>query len=163
MAPFLLVRELLALLVAGTPGRVVNLRSASHRAGEIHWNDLQIEGSYDPLVAYEQSKLALSLLTFELARRIAEDLGVTAVCLDPGNVDTGMLRAGWPELDGIDAATGATTSVYLASSPAVEGISGVYCEGSWNTFVGLQSRPGRPSPSVGRPRADDEHGAEVRH
>ena len=132
VAPFLLARDLLPLLVAGAPARIVNLSSASHRAGEMHWDDLQLEGSYDPLVAYEQSKLAMSLLTFELSRRI-EDLGVTAVCLDPGNVDTGMLRAGWPELDGIDVARGAATGVYLASSPEVEGVSGAYYEGGRRT------------------------------
>ena len=160
VAPFLLVRELLPLLVAGAPARIVNLSSASHWAGEMHWDDLQLEGSYDPLVAYEQSKLAMSLFTFELARRI-KHLGVTAVCLDPGNVDTGMLRAGWPELEGIDVATGAMTSVCLASSPEVEGVSGAYYEGGrrtrpsasshdlnaqarlWAVLEGMTDQPGR--------------------
>ncbi len=71
---------------------------------------------------------------------------MTAVCLDPGNVNTGMLRAGWPELDGIDAATGAATSVYLASSPAVEGISG----GSTARRVVEHVR--RPPVSTGTPK-----------
>ena len=141
VAPFLLVRELLPLLVAGTPARIVNLSSASHWAGEMHRDDLGLEGSDDPLVAYAQSKLATTLFTFELARRI-EHLGVSAVCLDPGNVDTGMLRAGWPHLEGIDVATGAMTSVYLASSPEVNGVSGAYYEG------GCRTRP--PASSLDR-------------
>jgi len=53
---------------------------------------------------------------------------VTAVCLDPGDVDTKLLREGWPELPGISIAEGAATGVYLASSPEAEGLTGVYFE-----------------------------------
>ena len=127
VAPFLLTRELLPLLAAAAPARIVNLSSTSHWTGEMHWDDLRLEHAYDPLVAYEQSKLAMTLFTFALARRL-KGSGVTAVCLDPGNVATGMLRAGWPELVGIDLVAGAATCVVLASSPEVEGLSGVYYE-----------------------------------
>lgn len=127
VAPFLLTRELLPLLVAAAPARIVNLSSTSHWTGAMHWDDLQFKRAYDPLVAYEQSKLAMTLFTFALAQRL-QGSGVTAVCLDPGNVDTRMLRLGWPELEGIDLVAGAATSVALASSVEAEGLSGVYVE-----------------------------------
>jgi retinol dehydrogenase 14 len=129
VAPVVLATELLPLLRAATPARIVILSSASHWTGAMHWDDLQLgaPGAYDGLVAYDQSKLAITLLTFELARRL-EGSGVTVVCLDPGDVDTSMLRLGWPELPGISVADGAATSVYLASSPEAEGLTGVYFE-----------------------------------
>lgn len=129
VAPIVLAAELLPALRAAAPARIVILSSASHWTGEMHWDDLQFAapGAYDGLVAYDQSKLAIALLTFELARRL-QGTGVTAVCLDPGDVDTELLREGWPELPGISIADGAATSVYLASSAEAEGLSGVYFE-----------------------------------
>ncbi len=139
VAPFLLTSELLPLLVAAAPSRIVNLSSTSHWQGFMHWDDLQLEQGYTALVAYEQSKLAMSLLTFEGARRLGS-LGITATCLDPGNVDTAMLRAGWPELEGVDLVTGAATSVLLASSPGLEGVTGVYYELGGETEPSATSR-----------------------
>ena len=79
------------------------------------------------VAAYDQSKLAVTLLTFELARRL-EGSGVTPCASIPATSTPKMLRAGWPELPGIDVVAGAATSVYLASSPDVAGVSGVYYE-----------------------------------
>lgn len=161
LAPFLLTQELLPLLRASAPARIVNLSSASHWTGEIHWDDLQTEQGYEPLRAYDQSKLAVIMVTFEQARRL-EGSGVTTVCLDPGDVDTKMLHAGWPELDGIDLVSGAATSVHLAASPGAEGLTGVYFEGGrqtqplaaaldrdaqlrlWGILEGLSARPSAP-------------------
>jgi NAD(P)-dependent dehydrogenase (short-subunit alcohol dehydrogenase family) len=129
VAPVLLATRLLPALRAAAPARVVILSSASHWTGEVHWDDLQLArpGAYTPLRAYDQSKLAVLMLTLALARRL-EGSGVTAVCLDPGDVATSMLASGWPELAGIPVEDGAVTSVYLASSPAAAGLSGVYLE-----------------------------------
>lgn len=129
VAPVVLAAELLPALRAAAPARIVILSSASHWTGEMHWDDLQFAApsAFDGLVAYDQSKLAIALLTFELARRL-QGTGVTAVCLDPGDVDTGLLREGWPELPGISIADGAAASVHLASSLEAEGRSGVYFE-----------------------------------
>lgn len=130
VAPILLAAELLPALRAATPARAVVLSSASHWTGEIHWGDLQLArpGAYGPLRAYDQSKLAVLMLTLAFARRLA-GTGVTAVCLDPGDVATAMLASGWPELPGIPVEDGAVTSVYLASAPEAEGVTGVYLEG----------------------------------
>lgn len=129
VAPVLLATQLLPALRAGIPSRVVILSSASHWTGEIGWDDLQLArpGAFDSLRAYDQSKLAVLMLTLALARRL-EGSGVTAVCLDPGDVATSMLAAGWPDLPGMPVAYGAVTSVYLASAPEAAGLCGVYLE-----------------------------------
>lgn len=129
VAPILLATALLPALRAAAPSRVVILSSASHWTGELHWDDLQFAapGGYDGLRAYDQSKLAVLMLTLALARRL-EGSGVTAVCLDPGDVATAMLASGWPELPGIPIKDGAVTSVYLASAPEAAGVSGAYFE-----------------------------------
>jgi NAD(P)-dependent dehydrogenase (short-subunit alcohol dehydrogenase family) len=129
LAPVVLATGLLPALRAATPSRIVVLGSASHWTGEMEWDDLQLAaiGAYDGRRAYDQSKLAVLMLTLALARRL-EDSGVTAVCLDPGDVATTMLAAGWPELPGISIPDGAVTSVYLASAPQAAGLSGVYFE-----------------------------------
>lgn len=130
VAPILLATELLPVLRAAAPARIVILSSASHWTGVIHWHDLQLAapGAYSGLRAYDQSKLAVLMLTLALSRRL-EGQGVSAVCLDPGNVATSMLARGWPGLAGIPAEDGAVTSVYLASAPEAAGVSGGYFEG----------------------------------
>jgi NAD(P)-dependent dehydrogenase (short-subunit alcohol dehydrogenase family) len=129
VAPVLLAAALLPLLRAAASARVVIVSSASHWTGSIHWDDLQLAapGAYEPLRAYDQSKLAVLMLTLALARRL-EGNGVNAVCLDPGDVATTMLASGWPDLPGIAVEDGAVTSVYLASAPDAAGFSGVYFE-----------------------------------
>jgi NAD(P)-dependent dehydrogenase (short-subunit alcohol dehydrogenase family) len=129
VAPILLASELLPALRGAAPARAVILSSASHWTGEIEWDDLQLArpGAYAGLRAYDQSKLAVLMLTLAFARRL-EGAGVTAVCLDPGDVATTMLASGWPDLPGIAVEDGAVTSVYLASSPDAAALSGVYLE-----------------------------------
>ena len=129
VAPLLLAVRLLPALRAAAPSRIVILSSASHWTGELDWDDLQLAapGAYDALRAYDRSKLAVLMLTLALARRL-EGSGVSAGCLDPGDVATTMLAAGWPDLQGISVEDGAVTSVYLASAPEAEGLSGVYFE-----------------------------------
>ncbi len=130
VAPILLASELLPALRAAAPSRIVILSSASHWTGEIHWDDLQLArpGAYAGLRAYDQSKLAVLMLTLALARRL-EGAGVTAACLDPGDVATAMLASGWPGLPGIPVKDGAVTSVYLVSAAEASGLTGVYLEG----------------------------------
>ncbi len=91
------------------------------------WSNLQGEKRYDGFEAYARSKLAVILFTYALARRL-EGTGVTANCLHPGVIKTKLLRAGFGDYPGDTPENGARTSVYLASSPEVEGISGRYFE-----------------------------------
>jgi NAD(P)-dependent dehydrogenase (short-subunit alcohol dehydrogenase family) len=140
LAPFLLTNLLLdPLRSAGRPelhARIVNVASVAHRSGRIRFNRLDGGRVYIGLRAYQQAKLALVLWTFELARRL-EDANVTVNCLDPGTVSTeiGQANSDWLSAViwkivrrwfAVDVATGAATSIYLASSPDVEGTTGKY-------------------------------------
>ena len=135
LAPFLLTNLLLDAIKASAPARIVNVSSGSHEANYLQLDDLQSEKQYRPMRAYGQSKLALVLFTYELARRL-EGTGVTANCLHPGFVATNIAQRGMPRivsllakpifLFGISPEEGAKTSIYLASSPDVEGVSGKY-------------------------------------
>jgi NAD(P)-dependent dehydrogenase (short-subunit alcohol dehydrogenase family) len=132
---FLLVQELLDLLKASAPARIVNVSSESHRHAKMVWDDLQFANRrYEPWRAYGQSKLANILFTYELARRLTGS-GVTANALHPGVVATGfaqtyggptalLVRLAHPFL--ATPAEGARTSVFLASSPEVDGVTGRY-------------------------------------
>jgi retinol dehydrogenase 14 len=134
LAYFLLTNLLLDRLKAGAPARIVNVASADHSNATIDFDDLQGEKRYRGAKAYGQSKLANVLFTYELARRL-EGTGVTANCLHPGVVGTNlgsgvsgvfgfMVRALRPLMKSPEK--GAETSIYLASSPEVEGLSGRY-------------------------------------
>ena len=136
LAPFLLTNLLLDTIKASAPSRIVVVSSEGHYRGKINWDDFGNEKGYDGFFkAYTQSKLANVLFTFELARRL-QGTGVTANCLHPGGVNTsiavsnakGFYKFIWtiaqPFL--ITPKKGAATSVYLASSPKVEGVTGKY-------------------------------------
>jgi NAD(P)-dependent dehydrogenase (short-subunit alcohol dehydrogenase family) len=85
LAPFVLTTSLRPLLAGGPPARVLNVVSSGHRGGKIDLDDLQGSGTFSGQRAYNNSKLALVLFTYELARRQA-GTGVTANCVDPGFV-----------------------------------------------------------------------------
>jgi len=134
LAPFLLTNLLLGLLKRSAPARIVNVSSIGHYGGHIDLDDLQLERNYRVMKAYSQSKLALVLFTYELARRL-EGTGVTANCLHPGAVATNIwgrplgpfsFLGGLSRLFLISPEKGAKTSVYLATSNAVEGVTGKY-------------------------------------
>jgi NAD(P)-dependent dehydrogenase (short-subunit alcohol dehydrogenase family) len=136
LAPFLLTNLMLDVLKAGAPARIVNISSGAHEAGYIKMDDLQAEKHYRSMRAYGQSKLALVLFTYELARRL-EGTGVTANCLHPGFVATNIGQGGLGPIGrtvakfilallGISPEEGAKTSIYLASSPDVEDVTGKY-------------------------------------
>ena len=135
LAPFLLTHLLLDVLKASAPARIVNVSSASHKSGYIQMDDLQGEKHNRSMRAYPQSKLDIVLFTYELARRL-QGTGVTANCLDPGFVATniGQTGASLPVRllikligsFGTSPEKGAKTSIYLASSPEVEGVTGKY-------------------------------------
>ncbi len=135
LAPFLLTNLLLDVLTASAPARIVNVSSALHAQGEIDFDDLQMKRGYNGLSAYSNSKLTNVLFTYELARRLA-GTQITVNALHPGGVRTNLIaRNGgvfkWIvqplfNLQAISAEQGAQTSVYLASSPEVEGVTGKY-------------------------------------
>ncbi|MBN2556747.1 MAG: SDR family NAD(P)-dependent oxidoreductase [Anaerolineales bacterium] len=88
LAPFLLTHELLPLLRAAPSARVVTVSSASHYRTTINWNNVELANRYNPLRAYQQSKLANVLFTMELRRRLGAASCVHAFAADPGLVNT---------------------------------------------------------------------------
>ena len=131
---FLLTNLLLDVLVASAPARVVNVASASHQKARLNLSDVHDPGRYFGFRAYGRSKLCNVLFTYELARRL-EGTGVTANALHPGLVATNFLTNNGPfgrflnyflRIRGTSVQAGASTPVYAASSPLMDGVSGKY-------------------------------------
>jgi len=142
---FALTTGLHDALVAAGKARVVSVSSSGHAASPVVFDDLFFERrDYDPGLAYGQSKTANSLFAVELTRRWASD-AITANALMPGGIWTPLQRhwtaeqrtAAEEQSRQAEAAglfrmkspqQGAATSVFLATSPQVEGIGGRYFE-----------------------------------
>jgi NAD(P)-dependent dehydrogenase (short-subunit alcohol dehydrogenase family) len=129
---FLLTNELLPLLVASAPARVVNVASAF--ASDLDLDDLQFERrSYDGMKAYAQSKACDRLWTWALARRL-EGTRVTANAMTPGFVPgtelsrdmSPSIRAMFATRGGRTAVEGADTAVWLATSADLAGVTGKF-------------------------------------
>jgi retinol dehydrogenase-14 len=135
LAAFLLTDLLLDRLKASAPARVVTVSSGAQSMGKIDFDDLQGERTYSGQTAYNQSKLASVMFTYELARQL-EGTGVTATVLHPGVVSTGFGAEDPSRIFKVvvpfvrpfmkTPQQGAATSIYLASSPKVEGVTGTY-------------------------------------
>lgn len=142
---FALATGLHGALAAADRARIVSVSSSGHAASPIVFDDLFFERrEYDPGLAYGQSKTANSLFAVEATRRWAGD-GITANALMPGGIWTPLQRHWSPEKRAAAEAQakqaeaagmfrmktpeqGAATSVFLATSPLVEGVGGRYFE-----------------------------------
>jgi NAD(P)-dependent dehydrogenase (short-subunit alcohol dehydrogenase family) len=138
---FALALALREALAADGAGRIVSVSSAAHRRSPVVFEDIHFERRpYDPWLAYGQSKTANVLFAVEAARRWADD-GITANALMPGGIVTNLQRymdpavvAGWSRGEGTGGMVlktleqGAATSVLLATSPELAGVSGRYFE-----------------------------------
>jgi retinol dehydrogenase 12 len=130
---FLLTDLLLDMVKAGPSGRIVNVASRAHYGGHVNFDDLQSQHGYNGMKVYGTSKLMNVLFTYELARRL-QGTNVTANCLHPGFVASNFagnngwfVRMGMKFMSGrISVEDGAKCSIYLASSPDVQGVSGKY-------------------------------------
>ena len=139
LAYFLLTNELLDMLRSTAPARVVSVASRAHTGARIDFDDVHGERKFQGYRIYGQSKLANILFTYELSRRL-DGSGVTANCLHPGVVATGFGHNNNVDLFGrafgvvltairpflINPERGAETSIYLAASPEVDGVTGTY-------------------------------------
>jgi NAD(P)-dependent dehydrogenase (short-subunit alcohol dehydrogenase family) len=135
LAPFLLTNLLLERLKQTAPARVVTVSSNMQALGRVDFNDMQGERSYSGARAYNQSKLANVLFTYELARRLPAAT-VTANALHPGITSTAFGAEDPPTIQRLlvpfmrpfmkTPAQGAATSIYLASAPGLQGVSGRY-------------------------------------
>jgi NAD(P)-dependent dehydrogenase (short-subunit alcohol dehydrogenase family) len=133
LAPFLLTNLLLERLQHSGSSRIVTVASVAHKKATLDFDDLETRRGYTMWKAYSRSKLANILFTRELARRLA-GTSVTANCLHPGLVATNIVgrflpsRVMWKLMTPfiLNAEKGAATSIHLATSPDVEGVSGAY-------------------------------------
>lgn len=133
LAPFLLTHELLDLLKASTPSRIITVSSGLAKNGKVDFYDLQNEKNYKGMQAYSNAKLMLMMFTYELSRRLA-GTGVTVNVLMPGFVATNLAKNSGSLRSAImftmvrpmqiSAKKGAETSVYLASADEVKNVSG---------------------------------------
>ncbi len=135
LAPFLLTNLLLDMIKASPAARIINVSSDAHQYGSMDFADLEYKRRYFGMKAYARSKLGNILFTYELARRL-EGSAVTVNALHPGHIATDIWRTNFSLIGpllkwimGFFAITpeeGAKTSIYLASSPEVEGLTGQY-------------------------------------
>lgn len=140
LAPFLLTNLLLPALEASVPARIINVNSMVYRYGAgLDLNDLQSSRqAYRPMKVYSKAKFANLLMTYEFARLLA-GTGVTVNAVDPGftikapelgHAHSWYMLLAWPfmKLGGaiMTYQRAAQSSLYAASSPALEGVSGKY-------------------------------------
>lgn len=130
LAYFMLANLLLPALRAAGNARIVNVASHAHKGGRLEFGNLQGERRYRNIAMYAASKLEDVMFTLTLARKLAGS-GVTANALHPGVVSTEI----WRQVPVFNLLTrmfmlspesGARTTVYLAASPDVEGVTGEY-------------------------------------
>jgi NAD(P)-dependent dehydrogenase (short-subunit alcohol dehydrogenase family) len=137
---FILANRLLPQVKAAKQGRVVVVSSYGYVWAPptgIEFDNLSGERGYEPNRMYGQSKLANALFAFELARRL-EGTGATANAVHPGIINTNLGRhfeawkriaaslVGWTFMKSVEE--GAATSCYVATAPALAGVTGQYFE-----------------------------------
>ena len=160
---FIITKGLLPTM-SSSGSRIVTLSSTGHKLSGIQWEDVHFEESYDKWKAYGQSKTAASLLAVEISERM-KDEGIKTYSVHPGGIFTPlqrhlekeeMIALGWLGKDGelseMAAANfksptqGASTSLWCATSPMLEEVSGVYCE---NCDVAVRQEDGPMARYIG--------------
>lgn len=144
---FALARALMPLLERTPGARVVALSSTGHKISGIRWDDIHFDhGAYDKWIAYGQAKTANALFANALSRRLRRSGGL-AFAVHPGGIFTPlqrhlskeeMIHLGWLGEDGEPSelaragfktpSQGCSTTLWAATSPALKGKPGVYCE-----------------------------------
>jgi len=134
MSYFLLTNKLMELLKYSAPARIVNVSSDAHYGVDMEFENLNGEQEYKAWKAYQKSKLANVLFTYELLKKVPGN--ITVNCLHPGFVATnfghnnggfvGPLLKIAQRVSAIDPEEGAKTSIFLCSAPEVKGVSGKY-------------------------------------
>ena len=130
---FRITNKLLSMLKDTAPSRIINISSGMHKTGKIEFDDIMMEKKYASMKQYANSKLIVTTFTYALARRLA-GTGVTANVVEPGFVATnlGSNMGGFRDRIAftivrpiqISAEKGAETSIWAATAPEIEGISG---------------------------------------
>ena len=137
LAGFLLTLELLPLLRASAPARVVNVASIGQ--APLDFSDPMLERDWDPARAYSQSKLAQILFTLELAERLPPD-EVTVNALHPATfMDTQMVRQSIGRTPMSTVREGADATLRLIEDPDLAGVSGHYFDGQSESRADAQA------------------------
>ena len=133
LGPFQLSREFQPLLEAGAPSRIINVSSGMHKTGKMDFDDLQSLNKFGGMKVYANTKLLITTMTYELARRM-EDTGVTANVVEPGFVATNLGMNSGSLMSALmftivrpmqkSAKKGAETSVWAATAPELEKVTG---------------------------------------
>ena len=161
---FILTKGLLSIMAKSSDARIVTLSSTGHKLSGIQWEDVHFDESYDKWKAYGQSKTAASLLAVEISNKMKNE-GIKTYSVHPGGIFTPlqrhlekeeMIALGWlgedGELSEMAAANfksptqGAATSLWCATSPILNNVSGVYCE---NCDVAVRQEDGPSARYVG--------------
>jgi len=147
LAGFMLTGLLFPLLTKAPEARVISLSSGSHFSGRIRWDDVQIRHGYHGLKAYDATKLATLLFSYELARRVGTTSGISTYAVDPGLVKTDIGAKGNGRLvrqiwkirtrGGISPEQAAASVVVCAADPRARGKTGLY----WKEGTPLDSSP----------------------
>jgi NAD(P)-dependent dehydrogenase (short-subunit alcohol dehydrogenase family) len=149
---FAFTNALLDRLHAGS--RIVNLTSRGHLVSGMRWDDPNFRdvSAYDKFVAYGQSKTANVLFTVELERRLGAT-GIHAFAVHPGVIITDLGRhvtaadmKAWGTLVPVDVGHGAATTVWAATSPALDGLGGIYLEDCGIAEPFVKGTPGGYAP-----------------
>jgi NAD(P)-dependent dehydrogenase (short-subunit alcohol dehydrogenase family) len=155
---FALTNHLWPALAADGGARVVALSSSGHRRSDIRWDDPQFLQGYEKWAAYGQAKTANSLFAVQLDA-LGKDSGVRAFAVHPGGILTPLQRHlqreemvgfGWIDEEGNPARPdlfktpegGASTSVWAATSPQLDGQGGVFCEDCEIADLSTDDAPG---------------------
>ncbi len=160
MGHFALTQALFPLLQRTAGTRVVALSSTAHKLSDIKWEDIQFERTvYDKWQAYGQAKTANALFANALSRRMRGHGGL-AFAVHPGGIFTPLQRhlpkeemvaLGWLDESGEPSELakqgfktpeqGTSTTLWAATSAALEGKAGIYCE---NCDIAAPTEPGSP-------------------
>jgi retinol dehydrogenase-12 len=146
LAPFFLTNLLLETIRSSGSARIVNVSSDAHKYDWMNFEDLGFKHGYFGMKAYARSKLANILFTYALAERMPAS-EVTVNALHPGHVATDIWKSSFPVIGpalkqvmsifSLSPEQGADNSIYLASSPEMEGITGKY-------YVKREASPSSP-------------------
>lgn len=175
LSHFLLTILLLDVLKKSAPSRIINVSSMAHIQGRISFKDLQAARKYGWMSSYAQSKLAQIYFTYELADRLAGS-GVTVNALHPGlvssnfnnntkgivHVISGLVYG----IAGVSVEEGAQTTIYLATSPDVGGVSGKYfdkCKEKESSRLSRDRDVGRQLWEVSEEVIKEKIGIEISH
>lgn len=123
LAHYILSRSLFSLLKKNVPSRLVLVSSICYEWYSLDWSDLESSKTYEKYTQYSRTKLMIHLMTFKLARLFSRS-GVTCNVLEPGIIETKLLRAGG--YSGVPVCEGSRSCVFLCTSDSVTNVNGAY-------------------------------------